>query len=949
MSFSFRSLFQRDAGSSEPGQGASQHFARPHQSMAGATSPSHPHMQVSTSMQPSPGASPFQIGGSPLFKIAGNENIAAPPINSSMGMSPFSIAGATPTNAPLTVGDVINQLPPEVVRTGALPLEQPLSLPPSLLENALRSGQAALPVFELYRVCPALFQVPISPQDPRLVPLPAAKLPGLIAQAREGQGGANAPAAAAPAAPSPFSSGQPAPSTAASPFQMASPPAAENPAAPAQAFPMSPFAAASPSFAASDTAPSQPPSPFSIKPAAESPPASPFTLKPTADSKPQEMAAPQASPFPLGGNATGASPFGMSQPTASPFAAAPAQPQASISGLFTPKPQESTAIPAAMPAAAPAMPFGSPFAAAMKEASPQAEPVPAFTPPPQQSFAPAAQASMPSSATSASGIAKLGFAAVLNGYSVEELGFNSATIPAWITTGVAASTLQEQISSGMVVVELGGLIDGISDLGFRNTLATAKRDFRVKLPQNEVFHALTSLSSAPAASPSFFGSQASPEARPAAPANAPFTIQPSAPAGQVGRAETPPPASQAAPTMPSFAPQAAPPNPLSVFASQIFAEAPANAVSPLTPKFGVELNPFAQPQSTATPVSASALGFAPQSGAVTPFGFNPPAPEPALAPPPQKTPVFQPLFPTASQVGASTPLQPLAGAFQPFGAQPSTQTSPLTPSAKPFDPFAASSTGSLAAKAPPESGFSSAQLLGQAAAPSFFAPAPEVNPAPNPFAVPAVESFKPTPSFAPALDEIPAVSQAPASRGLFSSSPVSNAPQKAEQAVEPRPEPKAIAMPASPAAPTKMTAVKHSFLGLAPLDTQTDQLLLRALLGTEEKLAAPRVVELLAAQTGLSACVCLHGSHVLSHADSSKPDAVEFQRQAPDIARQLRGLAPLIGIDGAETFTLNAGGRLLTFCFPGDTIIGVLHDDEPSTGLRDKITLIGRELARMLG
>ncbi len=146
-----------------------------------------------------------------------------------------------------------------------------------------------------------------------------------------------------------------------------------------------------------------------------------------------------------------------------------------------------------------------------------------------------------------------------------------------------------------------------------------------------------------------------------------------------------------------------------------------------------------------------------------------------------------------------------------------------------------------------------------------------------------------------------------------------------------------------------MAAVKHSYLGLAPLDTQTDQLLLRALLGTEENLAAPRVVELLALQTGLSACVCLHGSHVLSHADASKPDAAEFQRQAPDIARQLRGLAPLIGIEGAETFTLNAGGRLLTFCFPGETIIGVLHDAEPSTGMRDKITLIARELSRMLG
>ncbi|MFN0080118.1 MAG: hypothetical protein ACKVY0_26945 [Prosthecobacter sp.] len=922
-------------------------------------------------MQPPPGASPFQIGGSPLFKTAGNEPIAAPPINSTLGMSPFSIAGATPTNAPLTVGDVINQLPPEVVRAGALPLEQPLSLPPALLENALRSGQAALPVFELYRVCPALFQVPISPQDPRLVPLPAAKLPGLIAQAREGQGAENAPAPPALSAPSPFSFAQPAAASApvASPFQMA-PPAAEAAAATAQAFPMSPFAAASPAFTAPEPAPAPSPSPFSIKPAAEAPPATPFGMM-------SAPGVPLATPFSFG-SAAGGSPFGMPQQAASPFSAAaptaspasfspaPAAPQLSITGLFTPKSQENAATPAAMSATAPAMPFGSPFAAAMKEASPQAEPAPTFAPPPQ-SFAHAAPAAMPGHAASASGVAKLGFAALLNGYSVEELGFNPAVVPAWITTSVAASTLQEQISSGSVIVELGTLIDGVSDLGFRNTLATAKRDFRVRLPQNEVFHALTSLLATPAAAPSPFGNQAAPAPRPVAPANN-FTIQPGAPSGQVDRVEMSPPASFAAPAMPSFASPPAPQNPLSVFAAPPMAETPAPASSSLTPKFGAALNPFAQSQPPAAPASISAFGSAQQPGAPSPFAFtSPTAAEPALptwsqpapAAPPQKAPASQPLFPTVSQVAAAAPLQPLAGAFQPFGAQPSLfasqpplQASPLSPTTKPFDPFAASSTGSLAAKAPPESGFSSAQLLGQAA-PSVFAPppAPEVNRAVGPFAEPALESFKPMPSFAPALDEMPAIPQppAPASRGLFSTQPAS-APLFAEPAPQPRPEPKPTpAFAPAAAAPAKMTAVKHSFLGLAPLDTQTDQLLLRALLGTEEKLAAPRVVELLAGQTGLSACVCLHGSHVLSHADSSKADAVEFQRQAPDIARQLRGLAPLIGIEGAETFTLNAGGRLLTFCFPGDTIIGVLHDDEPSTGLRDKITLIGRELARMLG
>ena len=258
-----------------------------------------------------------------------------------------------------------------------------------------------------------------------------------------------------------------------------------------------------------------------------------------------------------------------------------------------------------------------------------------------------------------------------------------------------------------------------------------------------------------------------------------------------------------------------------------------------------------------------------------------------------------------------------------------------------------------------EAGLSSAQLLGQTPSqPSTsFPQAPEIKPfasAPPPAERPL---FQPTPSFAPALEEIPSFAppspaNKPATRSLFGAqTPV--APAFAEPAPQPKPEPRQVApapAPASQAAPpVKMAAVKHSFLGLAPLDTQTDQLLLRALLGTEENLTAPRVAELLALQPGLSACVCLHGSHVLSHANSSKPDATEFQRQAPDIARQLRGLAPLIGIDGAETFTLNAGGRLLTFCFPGETIVGVLHDEEPSNGLRDKITLISRELARMLG
>ncbi len=990
MSFSLRGLFQRGAGSNEPGQNAPQYFAGAHpQRVAGPGTNSPSSMQASPPQQFPAGASPFQIGGSPLFKTAGNEPISAPPINSATGISPFSVIGATPTNSPLTVGDVINQLPAEVVRMGALPMEQPLSLPPALLENALRSGQAALPVFELYRVCPALFQVPISPQDPRLVALPAAKLPGLIAQAREGHGAAPAPAAAP--SPSPFSFGQPATpapqAPAGSPFQMSQPaaePAGQQP--PASPFSLgaapngSPFGTSQQPGAAPSATSSG--SPFSF---GASPSGSPFGM-----SQQPAAAAPatsSGSPFSLGASPNG-SLFGMSQQPAAAAPSAPSftpakpenwsgstpaavQPQASITTFFTPASQQKASTPSDMAATAPAMPFGSPFVSAMQEAAPNAfssqpqSPAPnAFSSQPQ-SPAPNAFASQPLSApqgnhapaSSGSGMAKLGFAAVLGGYSVEELGFNPATLPAWITTSVQASVLNEQISSGNIVVELGVLIDGISDFGFRNTLATAKRDFKIKLPQNEVFHSLTQMSAATAV-PATFGSPSP------APLQARLSVQPN------------PPQQSAQNSQPMFAAASAP--------------APAEPA----PMFGAALAPFAQSQPAAASAPVSAFSAQPSGGAA-PFSFSPPAaassPGSAFGSPqptggPAQFTLFQPsppaetapppalaafAFPAAQPSAASQSkiLQPLAGAFQSFGAsqspseaQPAAHSnSPLAGAVKPFDPFASSSTGPLAAKAPGESGFNSAQLLGYIPTPqqpvSAFSPAAEAKPATSLFATPAPALFQPSPSFAPALEEIPAFSTPapkPASGGMFRpqavNTPLFSEPVAPHFKPEPQPAPAPPAVqPTPPAAPAKMTAVKHSFLGLSPLDTQTDQLLLRALLGTEEHLSAPRVVELLALQQGLSACVCLHGSHVLSHADLSKADAVEFQRQAPDIARQLRGLAPLIGIEGAETFTLNAGGRLLTFCFPGDSIIGVLHDDEPSTGMRDKITLIARELARMLG
>ncbi|MBE7496997.1 MAG: hypothetical protein HS117_18810 [Verrucomicrobiaceae bacterium] len=525
--------------------------------------------------------------------------------------------------------------------------------------------------------------------------------------------------------------------------------------------------------------------------------------------------------------------------------------------------------------------------------------------------------------------------AVLSGYSREELGFNPTSIPAWLQTTLDSSALRDQIGGGTVMLELGALIDGVSDIGFRNMLTGAKRDFPVKLPPNEVFHALTTAEAPGAPGPSALPAMvAAPK-----PVGSTMVIQPSPAAAPM---EPPPPA----------------PAPVSAFAPPVSHPAPVSTPPPLQP-----------PASTAPPAFNPFPSAPSESRALFEARQQAPQPAPAqetgmegLFTPPTATKQLQPAPPEPA-APASGLLQPKPGVFSAFSS------APAAPAPHVFDPF-----GSTAPSAAPagEAGFTSAQLLGQQAAPASttLLPAPHARPLSDPFAKPVVAPAAPAQPFIP---ENPAPSnffaspsQQAASRPLapvaetptrpaFGSATVPLAsPKTAPPAFPPAPEARPAAAPASaaqpaPATPPATSPIRHSFLGLNPLDTQTDQLLLRALLGTEASLDASSVVRLLATQPGLSACVCLHGSSVLSHGDPAQPDAATFQQQAADIARQVRGLAPLIGITEAETFTLNAGGRLITFCFPGSITLGVLHAGEPSNGLRDKITLVARELARMLG
>lgn len=152
------------------------------------------------------------------------------------------------------------------------------------------------------------------------------------------------------------------------------------------------------------------------------------------------------------------------------------------------------------------------------------------------------------------------------------------------------------------------------------------------------------------------------------------------------------------------------------------------------------------------------------------------------------------------------------------------------------------------------------------------------------------------------------------------------------------------------ASPSRGIAPAKNSLGLSAVENSgEEQLLLRALLDTDEELTLDRVIDMTSALPGIAACALVRGSEIIAGSSTKSSDAKAFRTQAAEVAKSLRTLAPLIGISDAETFTLNTDSRLITLCFPGDVTLAILHDREPTLGLRDKLTLIARQLNSMVG
>ncbi len=952
MSFSFRSMFQ---GTADPNQ---QGDATAMATQGGqAFTPAVPAM-MSVSSPPLNASSPF---GAPMFKVAPGE---APLPSSS---SPFAVMSSQDTSAPLTVGDVLPQLPPEVARGGALPAEQPVAISSQVLDEALRSGRAAVPLFEIYRVCPALFQTPISPQDPRIVPLPASKLPRLIA-ASQSSGGTEPTAARTQASPfsavSPAADGgrmtdfAPMPGSAGN-LQL--PPRRQGPPPPladvpnretltpslslpphghvgTPAFPVSPFAvvgaeapisgimstmpgpsgAESASFASGQPFRQTASSPFGV------PQESPAAMQHPAQSSGALQSSPSQSPF-------AAMPPSAAHPQVSPFSTGGISPAASATGGGG----------------------GSPFGVLFGDkAVPTGQPAPDVLSPAQRVMPPAqASPGLPGTTAgmSSSAPVRMSLANLIKGYTAAELGFDPMVVPAWITTSLPAQAVREWSEMPTPLAQLGLVLDGITDVGFRNVLNSARRDFQIRIEGTLLQDAMAG-NAAPPTLPNLNNlsglAPSSSSGFPSTPSNGAASLP------GIMRVEPPP---GFAPSAGSASPPASP----SPFAATL----PPGA--PLNQGFGA---PTPAPTAGSGPLPAVTFGdasspfqsFIPAATQGTPRTQDPfVAPVPPAFPVggiPESPPLSGPLPANGFSVPAAFIAAPASKPLEPLPSNPPPdrrpESRPLAPyTAPPYNPPTAGLT---------QEGFSSEQLLGKPAAQemnwSTAAAAAAMEPYSGDFAAerprapqvidlpPSSSQFFTDPDERPEATPPPAPPSPPPARTFIPPRPEDDEPpmRPAPPARSFKPEPPSQRSSAS----ARSTA--SSSLGVQTHDADPDQIVLRALLDTDSDLSAQRVVELTCGLPGIAACVCLVDGQSISHIGAHKPQAREFQKQASTLAQHLRTLAPLIGIDGAETFTMNSGDRLMTFCFPEGAILGVLHDAEPTLGLRDKITLIARELSRMI-
>ncbi|RBP37303.1 hypothetical protein DES53_11441 [Roseimicrobium gellanilyticum] len=298
---------------------------------------------------------------------------------------------------------------------------------------------------------------------------------------------------------------------------------------------------------------------------------------------------------------------------------------------------------------------------------------------------------------------------------------------------------------------------------------------------------------------------------------------------------------------------------------------------------------------------------------------NEPFPEPsASAPAPAAAaPIFQPFSPSPSNAGnANTPDFVFGTPTNPPPVPPFFQ---VPPPAEAPQPAATHSSWPLPPGSPdpePASVVESAEL---ASAFSFLKEEPEME-----AAVPerdVVVDFKPVAAESPPAVKTP----------------------------EPVSTPARTIAPTAAEPPHGITKSAIRVIPPTPANQSASQMLLRALLNTDEPLDTASVAQLLACQPGIVAVACLRDGTCLASAGNGSAEAEHFLNQAPKLHHHVQPLIQLTGSLDTETFSMNSGALVITFSLQSEITLGVLHDPRTQgPALRERITLIARSLTPLL-
>ena len=146
------------------------------------------------------------------------------------------------------------------------------------------------------------------------------------------------------------------------------------------------------------------------------------------------------------------------------------------------------------------------------------------------------------------------------------------------------------------------------------------------------------------------------------------------------------------------------------------------------------------------------------------------------------------------------------------------------------------------------------------------------------------------------------------------------------------------------ASPVAAPAVTHD-------STTTRRLMLAVLLGTPDAADVPTVVRLTRALPGTSAVVCLKDDQVLAESHDGSPEAERFVRLLPEKLRSVTEIGAFFGDSSStpETVHLQLDRGQMTVSLQGNvTFAALYHPSQGDPVLREKITLLGREIASLI-